>query len=54
MHRVKIPLQDFALKMQGELMHGGGGGGHIYGTLEYPHQHIIALYPLLKYQLVSH
>ena len=28
MHGIKIPQQDFGLKM-----HGGGGGGHICGIL---------------------
>ena len=32
MRGIKIPPQDFALKMQGELMH---EGGHICGTLRY-------------------
>ena len=27
MHGIKIPQQDFVLKMQGGLMHGDGGGG---------------------------
>ena len=27
MRGIKIPPQDFALKMQGEFMRGGGGGG---------------------------
>ena len=31
MHRIKIPLQDFSLKMQGGLMR---EGGHICGTLQ--------------------
>ena len=40
MRGIKIPLQDFALKMQGGLMHEGGGGvfvGH-YGifNVSYP------------------
>ena len=38
MHGIKIPQQDFVLKMQGGLMHGdggGGGGGRICGTLWY-------------------
>ena len=34
MHGIKIPQQDFALKMQGGLMRKGGGGG-ICGTLWY-------------------
>ena len=38
MRGIKIPQQEFALKMQGELMReggggGGGGGGRICGTL---------------------
>ena len=33
MRGIKIPPQDFALKMQGEFMRGGGGGGRICGTL---------------------
>ena len=32
MHRIKIPPQDFPLKMQGGLMR---EGGHICGTLQY-------------------
>ena len=32
MRGIKIPLQDFALKMQGELMR---EGGRICGTLRY-------------------
>ena len=32
MRRIKIPLHDFALKMQGGLMH---EGGRICGTLRY-------------------
>ena len=35
MHGIKIPQQDFSLKMQVELMHEGGGG--ICGTLRYIH-----------------
>ena len=34
MHRIKIPQQAFALKMQGGGG-GGGGGGAICGTLRY-------------------
>ena len=34
MREIKIPLQDFALKMQRGLMR-EGGGGHICGTLRY-------------------
>ena len=30
MHGIKIPLQDFVLKMQRELMREGGGGGGAY------------------------
>ena len=41
MRGIKIPQQDFALKMQGGLMREGRGGGvgwHICGTLRYiPH-----------------
>ena len=37
MRGIKIPQQEFALKMQGGLMRGGGGGGggggRICGTL---------------------
>ena len=35
MHGIKIPQQDFALKMQGAYVRGGGGGGVFaghYGT----------------------
>ena len=32
MHGIKIPQYEFALKMQGGLMH---EGGHICGTLRY-------------------
>ena len=38
MRGIKIPQQDFALKMPGGLMReggGGGGGGGICGTLRY-------------------
>ena len=39
MRGIKIPLQDFALKMQGGLMREGGGGGgggeRICWTLRY-------------------
>ena len=34
MRGIKIPQQDFALKIQGGLM-GEGGGGCICGTLRY-------------------
>ena len=38
MRKIKIPLQDFALKMQ-------GGGGDICGTLRYIHllQHLSSM-----------
>ena len=32
MRRIKIPQQDFALKMQGAYAR-GGGGGRVCGTL---------------------
>ena len=32
MHGIKIPQQDFGLKMQGGGLCMGGGGGHICGT----------------------
>ena len=37
MRGLKIPQQDFALKMQGggAYARGGGGGGHICQTLQY-------------------
>ena len=38
MREIKIPQQDFALKIQGGAyvcVWGGGGGGHICGTLRY-------------------
>ena len=39
MRGIKIPQQDFVLKMPGGLMRegggGGGGGGRICGTLRY-------------------
>ena len=31
MRRIKIPQQEFALKMQGRLMHEGGGGSIFAG-----------------------
>ena len=39
---IKIPQQDFALKMQGGFMRkgGGGGGGRICGALRYMHMYI--------------
>ena len=33
MHGIKIPLQDFALKMQGGLMHEGGGGAYLWDPM---------------------
>ena len=39
MHGIKIPQQDFALKMPGgAYARGGGGGGCICGTLQYKHE----------------
>ena len=33
MCEIKIPQQEFALKMQGGLMHEGGGGGYLRDTM---------------------
>ena len=47
MRGIKIPLHDFALKMQGGLMR---EGGHIWGTLRYLQEH---KYPMIDYQYLS-
>ena len=54
MRGIKIPLQDFALKMQGVLMREGGGGvfaGH-YGTC-IPYNNLAGQFLYLR-QLTQH
>ena len=55
MHGIKIPLQDFALKMQGELMREGGGvfAGHYDNIVHYLHSFPSTLFHSLEFNMMG-